>query len=83
MTTIAEHIILKIGGFQKTAEMLGLDVSRIYRWTYPKCRGGTGGVIPTKHQNILLTKARLKGIDLMPEDFFKFPIKDTSKHRSN
>lgn len=51
--------------------MVGADVSRVYRWTYPKEKGGTNGRIPTKHQQKLLDAARAEGIDLAPEDFFE------------
>ncbi|MGP9819229.1 hypothetical protein ACTZWW_04370 [Salinarimonas sp. NSM] len=50
--------------------MLGVNVSRVYRWTYPVARGGTGGVIPARHQAKLLTTARERGIELEPADFF-------------
>lgn len=55
------------------AEILGLDVSRIYRWTYSKERGGTGGLVPQPHQLRLLEAARVRGIALEPSDFF--PVK--------
>lgn len=70
MQDVAGKIILKCGGHQKVADMLGLDVSQIYRWTYPKSRGGTGGIIPTKRQNKLLQVARNSGIEINPDDFF-------------
>lgn len=50
--------------------MAGVHVSRVFRWTYPKERGGTDGVIPAKHQAALLDRARAAGIDLTPNDFF-------------
>jgi hypothetical protein len=51
--------------------MTGVDVSRVYRWTYAKDVGGTGGHVPTKHQQTLLDRAREAGIDLSPHDFFE------------
>lgn len=68
--TPAEIIIEKLGGHQAVAAMLGCDVSRVYRWTYPVERGGTGGNVPHKHQNALLIAARDKGIAIEPADFF-------------
>lgn len=70
MSTVAEVIIKKCGGVPSLAKIAGVDVTRVYRWTYPKRRGGTGGTIPTKHQNNILKRARNKGIDLNPSDFF-------------
>ena len=71
MSTVAERIIKKFkGGESEIAELLGCDISRVYRWTYPKNRGGTGGTIPQKRQVELLQKAPLKGVSLSPADFF-------------
>lgn len=41
----ARTVIAKIG-VDKVAEITGKHVSRVYRWMYPKSRGGTGGLIP-------------------------------------
>lgn len=70
MTNTAQHIIDKCGGPRATAELAEVDVSRVHRWTYPKERGGTGGIIPAKRQALILRKAREQGIDLTPNDFF-------------
>lgn len=78
MTTPAEHVIAKCaaadpdkGGYAVIAGWLKIDVSRVYRWTYPKERGGTGGIIPAKHQQTLLEKAQAADIRLKPADFFE------------
>lgn len=68
--SIAEHIIAKCGGPAVVAEMTGVHVSRVHRWTYPKERGGTGGLIPAQHQQRILAEAKRRGIDLSPSDFF-------------
>lgn len=68
--TPAERIIEKFGGAAKLAELLQVDVSRVYRWTYPADRGGTGGLIPTKHQHRLIEIGRDHGIKIAPADFF-------------
>ena len=67
----AASVIKKCGGFSFVAKLLGVDRSRVYRWTYPKDIGGSGGIIPAKYHNELLRKARESGIDLTPEDFFE------------
>lgn len=71
MSAIAENVISKCGGHRVVAEMLGIHVSRVYRFTHSKERGGTGGIIPSRHQSTLLTEARRRGIDLSPSDFFE------------
>lgn len=79
MTNCATKVIEKIGGPKAVADILGVDVSRVYRWTYPKSRGGTGGLIPAKHQSDLLIAARAKGLSLKPSDFFDFAEKDAGE----
>jgi hypothetical protein len=74
MNNIAEQIIRKMGGVAKLVEITGLDKSRIYRWTYPKDRGGTGGLIPAHHQQVILEAAIRNGIDVRPNDFFKIEL---------
>ena len=80
MSTAASRIIEKCGGVVMVAELVGVDVSRVYRWTYPRDRGGTGGVIPAKHQQRLMARAREHGIDLMPADFFDLPPLAPAEH---
>jgi hypothetical protein len=77
MKKVALHVIEKCGGSQVVADMVGVDVSRVYRWTYPKERGGTDGLIPAQHQQTLLREARKRGIPLEPNDFFDIEDKGT------
>lgn len=70
MENVASRIIAKCGGHQAVAEMVGVDVSRVHRWTYSRERGGTGGLIPTRHQATLMQEARERGLPLEPADFF-------------
>ena len=70
MENIAQHIIQKCGGPAVIANWADISVQSVYRWTYPRERGGTGGLIPSEHQYPLLEKARAAGIDLSPADFF-------------
>lgn len=71
MSNAATNVIRKCGGPQAVSAMAGVNVSNVHRWTYPKERGGTGGVVPAKHQHTLLKKAREAGIELSPDDFFE------------
>ena len=71
----AWRVIEKFGGVRRLCEALN-DVgeyswnpSSVYRWTYPREKGGTGGVIPTKALEILSRAARLHGIFLEADDF--------------
>lgn len=66
----AQSIIAKCGGAASVSEWTSVHVTRVRRWTYPKSRGGTGGLIPAAHQAPLLAAARARGIPLEPADFF-------------
>ena len=66
----AAAIIEKCGGHAAVAGWLGLDISRVYRWTYPKERGGTGGLIPAQYHQPILRHAIAAGKGLTPDDFF-------------
>jgi hypothetical protein len=70
MTTPAETIIEKFGGARVVAEILGITTVSVHRMKYPVERGGTGGLIPSKHQQILLDAACARGVALSHADFF-------------
>lgn len=70
MVTQAENIIRICGGARKVAALAGRSYGRVLRWTYPKDRGGTGGLIPAEVQQDLLRAARAEGISLLPKHFF-------------
>ncbi|MBT9370826.1 hypothetical protein KLP42_13050 [Rhizobium sp. CSW-27] len=68
----AKSIIAKIG-IEKVSAVTGKHISRVYRWMYPKDRGGTGGMIPQREASVLLAYARERNIDLIPAEFFVLP----------
>lgn len=66
----ASTVIAKIGGVDVAAKVTGKHVSRIYRWTYPREKGGTGGVIPHDDATKLLKHASEHKLELTAADFF-------------
>jgi hypothetical protein len=68
----AKSIIAKIG-VGKVSELTRKDISRVYRWMYPKNRGGTGGLIPTADVPVLLAYAKDNDIELTADEFFQIP----------
>ena len=70
MKTQAERIVEICGGEEKLAELAGVHVTTVYRWTWPKKRGG---YIPARHYTRILEEARKRGIPLTPEDFMVAP----------
>lgn len=69
--TIADQVIFRCGGKKVVSDWLGLDLAQVYKFTYPKEKGGTGGLIPARHQPTLLAKAREAGRSLQATDFFE------------
>lgn len=66
----ASTIIKICGGAYAVAELTGLVASSVYRWTYAKHEGGTGGVVPADAASKLMVAARTKGLPLTAEHFF-------------
>jgi hypothetical protein len=69
----AYRIIDKFGGARKLARSLKAigrprNPSVIYKWMYPRNKGGTDGLIPTSAWPDLLLAAKAEGILLEPED---------------
>ena len=80
MHKIAERMIKKLGGAYKVAEMIHCSPQAVYKWTYPREFGGTGGLIPHRRQLELMLVAKLYGFDLTADEFFPkvpAPKKDT------
>ena len=66
--------ILDTIGFETAARVTEKHISRIYRWTYPASRGGTGGIIPHADALKLLAHARAEGLALSEADFLRTPV---------
>jgi len=66
----AKNIIKLIGGHKAVAEICGVDLAYVYRFTYPRNRRGTDGLIPSRFHKPLIKGAKDRGIDLSPNDFF-------------
>ena len=71
--TPAQRVIAKFGGAAVVAELTQKHISRVFRWTYPKSRGGSGGFSPWAEAVKLLAFAPRHGVELTPADFFPFP----------
>lgn len=66
----AKTVIEICGGVQSVAEMVSRHHTRVRRWGYPKSKGGTGGLVPSDMQEVLIIEARKRGLDLQPAHFF-------------
>lgn len=71
--TQAGRIIRKFGSAARLAQALTdagypCDRSTVSRWTYPKSRGGSQGLIPTSRWPSLLVAARREGLYFTAEE---------------
>lgn len=60
----AKKIINLFGGIKPLANAIGKDPATIYRWTYPKNKGGTDGRIPSSAIQVIQQAANSLGISL-------------------
>lgn len=75
----AKTVIEICGGIRAVAQMTRRDETRVRRWTYPKERGGTDGLIPADVQRVLVVEAAARGIDLRPHHFFAGMLPDAER----
>lgn len=69
----AERLIRRFGGAQRLVSILKaighpMRPSAIYKWTYPKEKGGTGGIIPTRAWPLLMLAARYEGVVITQDE---------------
>lgn len=77
----ALRIIEKFGGplqLQHALELIedpsqARSLASIYKWTYSKTNGGTGGLIPQNALQAVIRAARLSGICITNDDLFGDP----------
>mgnify|MGYP001558858584 CR=1 FL=1 len=69
--TPADRVIDLLGGPIATAKASGRSLMSVYRWTWPRKRGGTGGHVPAEAAQALLRYAKEKNLPLVAADFFE------------
>lgn len=82
VSPVAEKVIKKCGGAMAIANWLGINRKNVYAMTYPKEKGGTGGLIPAHYQETLLKCAWESGIDLRPEELVNTPNNKSIKYNA-
>lgn len=71
MLNDAHSIIRQFGGVKKLANAINKDPATIYRWTYPKSKNGTGGLIPSSALNKVIDAAKRLNIELQQSDHYR------------
>jgi hypothetical protein len=83
----AQVIVSKFGGpyeLSRTLKACSSDPedhytpSAIYRWMYPRSKGGTGGEIPVHALHTLMKIARLAGVMLTTEEIYPHLMPESS-----
>jgi hypothetical protein len=69
----ANLIIERFGGIDTVVGITKASRTRVYRWTQPREKGGTGGLIPHPHASVLLQFAKDNGIAVTGDDFLLMP----------
>ena len=69
MSEQAKRIIDKFGGPRQLARAIGCQPAAVYRWTYPRTRGGTDGYLPNAVKDRVKSAADLLGIEITVEDW--------------
>jgi hypothetical protein len=65
----AQRIIAKFGGPRRLAIAIGCQPPAVYRWTYPRDRGGTDGYLPNAVKDRVKAAADLLGVEITAEDW--------------
>lgn len=69
MSDQASRIAAKFGGVPELAKAIGRRAPSVYKWLYPRERGGTGGLIPSSAVPSVLDAADLLGVTLTQKDW--------------
>jgi len=64
MLNDANFIIQQFGGVKRLAKAINKDPATIYRWTYPKSKQGTGGLVPSSALSSIIDAANVLNISL-------------------
>ena len=67
----ATDIVALIGSTEKTADMLGVAVTQIYRMTYPRgIHNGLGNRIPSKYFSKILSYSEANNLGITRDDLW-------------
>lgn len=83
LSPVAARVIEKCGGVREVARLTQRATVSIHKWRHEKSRGGTGGLIPSDAQELLMAAALRGEVALVPDDFFDLhPDAETLPPRS-
>lgn len=71
--TQADRIVLKFNGVRNLARAIDVDMTTVYKWTYPRNKQGTNGLVPSHAMLKILAAARREGVLLTADDLSPEP----------
>ena len=74
--------VIKILGMGNVSKITGVDRTQCWRWTQPKSKRGTGGLIPQDHHPVILAFAEQKGLPVTAETLICRSSKSSSRRLS-
>ena len=75
----ADTIIRKFGGISAVARITCVTVHSVMRWRKSRERGGTGGLIPSRHNQVLMEHAVANDLPITAADFMSVPATSESE----
>lgn len=69
----ADTIIKSLGGPTYVAKLVGKSLHTVMRWRMAREKGGTGGVIPSRHVPILMRDVRRRNVQISADLFILEP----------
>ena len=68
--TQADKVISAFGGPKVLSSQLRVTIATVYRWQYPRTRGGSDGLVPAYMWPDLLDLADEMGVELTADHFY-------------
>ena len=64
----AQRVIDRCGGIKAVADATGLHPSGLYRWTRPRSKLGTGGLIPAPSRTLIIEAMKAGRLPITYDD---------------
>jgi hypothetical protein len=65
----AHDIVTALGGNTAVADICGVSRATVWKWSQPRKKGGTGGVIPVEHAPKIVDAGKKIGLDIALTSF--------------
>lgn len=66
--------VIRAFGAARCGALTQLTTDALRKWDRPLSKGGGGGLVPARYQQIFLDEAARTGVDLRAEDLIALPV---------